>query len=132
MEPRVGAGDAAADRRDGKMTGMRTFEAVAVALNARGVEATVEYPGFILITDWSFDRSAAIGTANGCWGGDVTEHDGHTVAALPLGLPLTTSPDEIARVIIALQACYVLIHSDDLQRAIDLARSVVASTGGGQ
>lgn len=52
--------------------------AVIDRLKARGVEATLEYPGFIAVPT-ADGRVWNIGTANGSWGADLTSADGGDV-----------------------------------------------------
>ena len=51
------------------MTILDTLSAVAVGLQAQGIDATVEYPGFLLLP--TATGALNIGTANGMWEGDV-------------------------------------------------------------
>ena len=45
-------------------TSQKVFEQVTAEINSRGLQATLEYPGFILCDGIAF------GTANGVWGWD--------------------------------------------------------------
>ena len=52
-----------------------TLAAVAAGLTAAGYSVTIEYPGFVAL-QWGGDRVWSIGTANGYWGGDLTNDNG--------------------------------------------------------
>lgn len=118
-----------------------TENAVIAALQAEGITATLEHPGYLLIMDWSGNRDAAIGTVNGYWGGDlVTRADGDAVDTLPLNVPLTTAPADVARAIVAawkaaggLEVFILAAHGreiiaevDTLDEAIEEARRLFA------
>jgi len=62
---------------------------VTELLQAKGIQASYEYPGYIAIADW------AIGTANGKWEMDLMTGEGAHIHTIDLGIP-GSSQDALA------------------------------------
>lgn len=80
------------------------METIATGLQARGYRTTVEYPGFLLVSMPL--GSLNIGTANGEWGGDVTDSEGRYLEPFEMeALPLSAdAPSVLAAILDAITA----------------------------
>jgi hypothetical protein len=99
---------------------LRTMRAVCDRLRAEGLDASIEYPGFIHVTEHAADGDVwGIGTTNGTWGGSVQTADGAPGVYFETTEPgESTDADAIARAVLAAlrdycRACGENIPEDD-------------------
>lgn len=66
---------------------------VVAALAARGIAATVEYPGYLAVASPS-GHTWSVGRANPTWGADLTSADGAMLDATDFEIPIASTDVE--------------------------------------